>query len=145
MTRLPLIAFALQLVISGCAGPAADYGGLNLVNVSGTITLDGQPLPGAVVTFDAPDGQFSYGMTDSSGGYSLQIDSEQKGVTPGEKTVRISTTRKILGLNSEEGEEDSPADRSAGEKVPARYNKSSELQITVAPEKTRYDFDLQSK
>ena len=67
----------------GCAGaPQADYGQLNLVNASGTVTLDGTPLEKAVVTFDAEDGQFSYGLTDSSGNYTLQIDSVKKGVTP---------------------------------------------------------------
>ncbi|HUQ68165.1 MAG TPA: carboxypeptidase-like regulatory domain-containing protein [Planctomycetaceae bacterium] len=133
----------------GCGRPAADYSTLKLVNATGTVTLDGQPLPDAVVTFDAPDGQFSYGLTNSSGKYSLQIDSEKRGVTPGEKTVRISTTRKILGLNASEGaEEGDPATKPkaavSGEKVPEKYNKNSELKITVSGDKTQYDFDLKS-
>lgn len=130
----------------GCGGPAADYSSLKLVNATGTVKLDGQPLPDAVVTFDAPDGQFSYGLTDSGGRYSLQIDSEMRGVTPGEKTVRISTTRKILGLNASEGEsEGDPAGaKASAEKVPTKYNKDSELKVTVTPDKTQYDFDLKS-
>lgn len=145
-----LTTFLSVSLLAGCGGPpTADYSGLNLVNVSGTVKLDGQPLPSAVVTFDQPDGQFSYGMTDSNGSYSLQIDSHQKGVTPGEKIVRISTTRKILGLNATEGGEGDPANAkpkdSAGEKVPAKYNKASELKVTVAPDKAQHDFDLTSK
>src|SRR5687767_11623739 len=95
--RSLLVLCLLTPLSVGCGGPAADYSGLKLVNATGTIKLDGQPLPGAVVTSDAPDGQFSYGLTGASGNYSLQIDSDHDGVAPGEKTVRISTTRKILG------------------------------------------------
>ena len=134
----------------GCdTAPRMDYGKVDLVKAHGTITLDGQPLSGAVVTFDAPDGQFSYGLTDSSGQYTLQFDSEMTGVTPGKKIVRISTTRKILGLNSEdeEGGEASPEGgpaASAEEKVPAKYNKDSELTVDVTTDETEYDFELSS-
>ena len=54
-------------------------------------------LADAVVTFDGDDGQFSYGLTDAAGHYTLQFDSVKQGVKTGKKTVRISTTRKILG------------------------------------------------
>jgi hypothetical protein len=143
---------AINLLTSlcvGCGGQQSDYSKLGLVNASGTVTLDGQPLPDAVITFDAPDGQFSFGLTDSGGGYSLQLDSDQRGVTPGEKVVRISTTRKILGLNtSEGGEQEAPQPKSKAadknEKVPAKYNKDSELKVTVTSDKSRYDFDLKT-
>ena len=76
------IAFAIVVLggALGCAGaPQADYGQLNLVNASGTVKLDGTPLEKAVVTFDAEDGQFSYGLTDSSGNYTLQLDTRRRG------------------------------------------------------------------
>ncbi|MFM9964901.1 MAG: carboxypeptidase-like regulatory domain-containing protein [Planctomycetaceae bacterium] len=141
------------LWLTGCGvAPSPSYGKLSLLSVSGTVTLDGQPLPEAVVTFDADDGQFSYGRTDSAGRFSLQFDSVKAGVTPGKKIVRISTTRKLLGLNTveEEGEESrpegaaTPAARPA-ELVPDRYNKKSELVADVTPDKTRFDFPLSSK
>jgi len=145
--RFSIASCFLLLLGAGCGGPAADYGGLNLVNATGTIRLDGEPLSGAVVMFEAADGQFAYGLTDSNGGYSLQLDSEMKGVVPGDKTVRISTTKKILGLNSSEGGEADPASAKpqGGEKVPGKYNKASELKVTVTPDKTQYDFELASK
>jgi hypothetical protein len=140
-------ALGLFLLSSaGCGGSRADYSQLGLVNARGKVTLDGQPLAGAVVTFDAPDGQFSYGLTDSGGNYALQIDSQQRGVTPGEKTVRISTTRKILGLNTGDGGEEGDPDEKPrdAEKVPDKYHKDSQLKITVSSDKTQYDFDLTS-
>lgn len=141
----------LLLITSGCSTvPATDYGKLGLVEVSGTITLDGQPLADAVVTFEDPtSGQFSFGKTNSSGVYELQLDSEMWGVVPGPKLVRISTTRKILGLNSdeeggsEEGEE-GPAAPRVVEAVPEKYNTKSELQVTVSESETTFDFDLKS-
>lgn len=143
------------MLISGCSPvPKSDYDLVELIPASGTITLDGNPLPNAVVTFDAPDGQFSYAKTNSSGHYTLQFDSVKQGVTPGEKTVRISTARKILGLNStEEGGEPSNESQGDGvakkqaetETVPAKYNRQSELKLEVTADQTVYDFELSSR
>lgn len=138
----------------GCGiAPAPNYGKVSLLSVSGTVTLDGKALPEAVVTFDAEDGQFSYGLTDSAGRFSLRFDSVKSGVTAGKKTVRISTTRKILGLNTnDEGGGESAGEGAAAkpaapptELVPARYNKKSELSVEVSPNKTHFDFPLVSK
>ena len=89
-------------------------------------------------------------MTDANGEYELHFDTVAGGVTPGAKTVRISTTRKILGLNTEDGEGEvgatSATKRAAGaEKVPPKYNGKSELKIEVTPDKKEYNFDLVSK
>ena len=148
-----------MLFATGCGGvtPTSDYSKITLLNVTGTVTLDGKPLPAAVVTFDAPDGQFAFGQTDSNGKFSLQHDSEKSGATPGKKTVRISTTRKILGLKStDSGGGEAPAGEDGGgegdaakpratEQVPIRYNKKSELTVEVSPDKTHFDFPLVSK
>jgi hypothetical protein len=142
--------FLLNLaLLCGCEGaPASNYDGLGLVPVSGKITLDGQPLPNAVVTFDAPDGQFAYGLTDANGQYSLQVDSVAKGCPPGPRVVRVSTARKILGLNSSEegGQEggEGPPKPKAEERVPAKYNKDSDQKVEVSKGTTSYDFDLKS-
>lgn len=141
-----------MLVSTGCGtAPSARYDTVEIVNASGTIKLDGQPLPQAVVTFEDPtNSTFSFGLTDSGGAYSLQLDSVKSGVTVGPKTVRISTTRKILGLNtSEEGGESSTEGGATKapqpEQVPAKYNQKSELTADVSAGKTKFDFDLSSK
>jgi hypothetical protein len=143
---LPIVGL---LLLAGCStGPRMDYSQVELVDATGTITLDGQPLAGAVVTFDGDDGTFSYGLTDSAGHYTLQFDSVKQGVKTGKKTVRISTTRKILGLNSDDeaggGEGQKAKAPAAVERVPAKYNKNSELTVEVTPDRTEYDFDLKS-
>lgn len=141
----------------GCGPPSADYSKVDLVPVSGTVTLDGQPLAQAVITFENPDnGMFAYALTNASGGYELQFDSVKKGCTPGSKIVRISTTRSIPGLTPEagevgdgEGEEESGEEEGAAparrqERVPAAYNRESTLQVEVSSGSRTHDFDLTS-
>lgn len=152
---IPTGSLQSAVVGAGCGvAPSTDYSKVKLLSVSGIVTLDGNPLPNAVVTFDAEDGQFSFGLTDSGGRFSLRFDSAKSGVTSGKKIVRISTTRKILGLNTEEeggGEESGREDATAKtavrptELVPDRYNKKSELSVEVSPDKTHFDFPLVSK
>lgn len=142
-----IVVFPLTLLIlAGCgSNPKADYGRLQLVKAGGTVKLDGQPLSGAVISFDdLTDGSFSCGLTDSSGNYRLQLDSVKSGVKPGSKVVRISTSRKIIGLNSnvEEGaEEESPTP----DRVPEKFNSKSTLIVEVTSDKTSYDFDLKTE
>lgn len=154
MSKLLSYPMYLTLIVlfAGCGiAPQADYGAVELIQATGTITLDGEPLPDAVVTFDSEDGQFSYALTDDSGSYRLNFDSVMKGVTPGKKIIRISTTRKVTGLNSsEEGASDdegaTPENaQRAAELVPAKYNRQSELTTEVTSEQTTYDFKLSSK
>ena len=148
-------AFGVGLVLalamaSGCESkPQAAYGSLGLVSVSGRVTLDGRPLAKAVITFDdVQDGTFSYGQTDSGGNYTLQLDSDMRGVKPGKKIVRISTTRKILGLNSSEEAGESSLEggsvkpEAAKERVPDKYYKNSELTAEVSPSSRTFHFDL---
>lgn len=146
---------AAVIAIVGCGGPPqSNYGSVKLVSAGGTVKLDGTPLPNAVVTFETDDGQFSYGMTDSAGNYKLRFDSAKDGVIPGKKIVRISTTRKIPGLN-EVGPAREPEEMSdeairtetsaaSDERVPPRYNQQSELTVEVSPDRTQFDFDLAS-
>ena len=56
------------LVIAILAGCAAEEES-KLGEVTGTITLDGQPVDGAVVQFvpQGPDGTTSYGLSDKGG------------------------------------------------------------------------------
>lgn len=158
---------ALLLAVVGCGGPpSADYSKVDLLSVDGTVTLDGKPLANAVITFENPDeGTFAYALTDASGGYELRFDSVMMGCTPGTKVVRISTTRRIPGLNGgegdegggegegdlgegevgeEAGEDGGAAASRGGELVPAKYNGESELTVEVAPGSQHHDFDLVS-
>jgi hypothetical protein len=86
------LAFILGIFIC-CAGCNSGGG----VDVSGVVTLDGQPLPGVQITFDrpelSPNENIGYvGRTDAEGRYSLRpILGEGSGVPPGKYRVSLTT------------------------------------------------------
>ena len=135
--RSPLL---LVLVLAlGCgAGKRAS--------VSGTVTLDGKPLPGALVSFQpvgegqvAP-GAGSTGRTDDKGQYTLQVIGGGNGAVVGWHKVRISCP-------VEEGPSNPDEDRRTPQKdrVPARYNRKSELKFEVKPGSNTADWPLTTK
>ena len=136
--RRAFLAAALLAAAAGCDGrPTANYSTLNLAEVGGRVTLDGQPLEGAVVRFYKPGNRarYAYGQTDADGAYSLRYNSRQAGVTPGPKEVRISTA--VTGPEVKGG--------GGPERVPVRYNRDTELTATVDRNGSHtFDFDLTS-
>ncbi|MFH5803609.1 carboxypeptidase regulatory-like domain-containing protein [Alienimonas sp. DA493] len=137
LSRFSLLTACAVVLAAGCDRPSADYDGLQLADVSGVVTIDGEPLPGAVVRFyKAGDRvRYAYGETDAEGRYSLRYNSEAEGVSPGKKDVVISTA-----LSGPE------VQRKAGpERVPARYNRDTELTRTVERDGSHtFDFALTS-
>ena len=138
---------------AGCDGRAVDtdYSVLGLVAVSGTVWLDGTPLAAAVVTFEAADRTYSWARTDADGRYVLMFNSEQPGVTPGQKTVRISLFGSLgeSEANIEGGQ--SPDDLAPGqsespesEVVPDCYGSESGIVVEVTADSRTIDFHLDS-
>tara|TARA_R110002111_G_scaffold203713_2_gene268540 strand:- start:2209 stop:2682 length:474 start_codon:yes stop_codon:yes gene_type:complete len=141
-----LFTVCLLALISGCGGSInADYSQLDLIDVSGTVTLDGQPLPGATVAFEASDGTFSSGVTDEGGHFNLMFNTEKSGCLTGDKTVRIK-----VGGDLENPDEESEGENEQGRQVgsqiviPAQYNKKSTLEVTVDADHRSFEFDLKS-
>ena len=152
--RTALAALVLALIAAGCGGIRSDYSKVTLIDAGGTITLDGRPLAGATVVFRDPGGSFSSGVTDADGRYRLQFDSVKAGVTPGPKTVLV-TSRPVgeeAGTEADdaaEAETDDEAGEAAGrpaasEQIPARYNRRSTLAVEVTSDTRTFDFDLTS-
>ncbi|WP_206028416.1 carboxypeptidase-like regulatory domain-containing protein [Thalassoroseus pseudoceratinae] len=142
-----VLACIVTLLGVGCGGLHTDYSQLDLAEVSGTITLDGEPLPNARVKFENETGGYSYGLTDDSGAYTLMFNSEKSGIQPGEKTVRIFTVGggPEFSLGQEEMVEEDPDAPTEQEIIPAKYNSESELTETVESGSQTINFDLQSK
>ena len=78
----------LSVVTCGC-------GGVKIVPVSGTVTLDGQPLAGAHISFEPVEGtitETSTATTDTDGRYDLEcLSSGRMGAVPGTHRVLITT------------------------------------------------------
>jgi hypothetical protein len=127
------------LIVAGC-------GGSGLGEVTGKVTLDGQPLAGAIVTFYPQEGRPSIGMTDSEGNYELGFTASEKGAVVGKHTVRI-TTGAGEDREDESGEDEDQEEGAdfADPTIPAKYNSKSELTREVTSGSNEFDFDLQSQ
>ncbi|WP_339736410.1 carboxypeptidase-like regulatory domain-containing protein [uncultured Gimesia sp.] len=140
-----VLFFSLLILTAGCGGSInADYSKLDLVDVSGTVTLDGQPLSGATVAFEAGDGTFSSGVTNESGDFKLMFNSEQSGCLTGDKTVRIQFKGDSENPD-EESEEEGGTSTQPQSIIPEQYNKKSTLKASVDSSHTTFEFDLKSK
>lgn len=134
---LPLWA-AVLLVVVGCSSRPA------IVPVSGLVTLDGKPLANAHVAFQSVGGSKSnagagsFGFTDESGRYTLQlIDGDQPGAVVGDYRVEIN-------LKVESDDRD-PRLRPPAKMLPERYNRDTELRFTVTRQgAASANFDLRS-
>lgn len=120
---------ALLLVLcpmSGCGGQPYKF-----AKVSGTVTLDGQPLADARVLFTPTEkknpGPSSSATTDASGRYTLAAISGQPGAVVGNHRVSITTAR---GKGSSR---DDRGTQAVQEILPACYNADTRLSFDVPP------------
>jgi hypothetical protein len=129
---------ACGVAACGVILPMIGCGPDNVGQVSGTVTLDGQPLEGAFVEFQPVAGNTpSRGITDAAGEYTLQYTRDIEGAELGEHTIRIST------FNGGDPDAEPPKPR-VPEKVPAEYNSRTTLKATVEKGSNEIDFDLKS-
>lgn len=129
--------FFLSMLVVGLAGCGSDTIGY----VEGTVTLDDQPLEGALVTFIPEEGgRPAYGRTNADGWYELTYTRKEKGALIGTNSVEINT--------ESEGDPDAenPAFRkSVPERIPAKYNVNTELTAEVESGSNTFNFDLSSE
>lgn len=118
------------VVVVGCGEQRSD-----LAQVRGTVKLDGQPLAKALVEYipQGTQGVVSIGRTDERGNYEMQATQSATGASLGINKVRI-TTFEILDDNGKQS--------IVKERVPTKYNKATELTVTVKAERNMFDFDL---
>jgi len=126
-----LITWCLFWPFSAGCGNSVELG-----QVAGTITLDGQPLAKAKIEFQPQEiGSPSYGRTDENGHYELMFAVDTPGAMLGKHVVRISTFRQ------EPGSGGPPV--TIPERVPPKYNEKSELIREVKPGRNTFDFRLE--
>jgi len=155
----------LGVMLVGCSGPGdADYAKLNLVDITGTVMVDGVPVEGVEVRFEDNPFQYSFGVTDSSGTYKMMLNNRKSGVTPGSKKVRfvpksggggggVSDAASAIPQEGDDGEARETAegevieiakDGAGSGKVPACYNSDPKISVEVSKTTTKFDFDLKS-
>jgi len=127
-----LLMIALMLQV-GC-GPS----GPDIARVQGTVTMDGKPLPNAIIMFVPVGGRPSVSETDANGKYVLEFSGGRKGAIPGINRVEINTGR----LAYEKDGKNYPAVK---ESVPVQYNRLTTLEFNVeAGKNNTADFALKS-
>ena len=149
ITPILSVLCGLGLVaLSGCGGVAAKdeqhYRAQGVAQITGRVTLDGQPLPYAQIQFSSGKSlgsSFCYGVTDADGKYQMRINSQRTGSMPGDKIVRIWTTMRGDDFELLMSDRSYPAN----ETIPIEYNRESTLTVTVEPNKSQvHNFDLKS-
>jgi len=122
-----ILAAAALVLAAGCS----CSGRPPLGSVSGTVTLDGQPLANALVMF-TPEGpgRTSLGTTDAEGKYTLAYLRDIVGANPGRHYVRITTATEQNG---------------GREILPSKYHAQSTLSADVVAGSNTIDFSLMSR
>jgi len=110
--------------------------------VSGIITLDGEPVEGAYVSYLPlfPEGieLNAAAPTDAEGRYEMQYSIDRNGVLLGPHRVLVST---LDDIKMPDGR-----NKKIPERMPAIYvNEKSPLEITIVAGKNDGSFDLSSK
>ena len=116
------------LAIGGCGGEPVpeEYSGPPVV--SGAVSLDGFPLPGVTVSFESPEAGSFKTNTGKTGKYSFE--GEETSPPLGKYLVRITASADAAAADSE------------SQRLPARYNSTSELVVDVMSRQNPIDFPL---
>jgi hypothetical protein len=144
----------LLAVASGCTERAADDVGegpdlSNLAPVSGVITLNGEPLAGAVVTFLPEHWSTAVGECNKKGEFRLST-SDRPGVPPGHYKVAISllvsAEGEPQGLGPRSSMSPTPGILSAKEMLPREYADLGTTKLTadVPKEGGTFNFDVKA-
>jgi hypothetical protein len=131
----------LAVCVVGCVGCSGRPKNVAR-KVSGKVTLGGQPLPNASVTFTPTEGSPSFGLTDAEGKYNLvwgqQRGKRIEGAQIGEHSVTISTFQ-FGDPSAKQAKAEVP------EKVPFKYREGPDrLKATVKSGANEINFDLES-
>lgn len=129
-------------MVAGCGGRP------DRVEVSGKVTLDGQPLPNANIHFRPMPGEDmrdSVGSTDENGEFVMNCFGDEDGVPPGEYRVAINAQKRESSGEVESGDYDWNA--KVTWLAPAKYAtvESSGLTATVEKGMEPLHFELKSE
>lgn len=124
-------AYLAALCQGGCGSKPEGFPAM--APVTGTVTMDSNPLQKVLVTFLADKGIVTSGVTDASGRYTLLYRGTHRGAGIGRNTVQVTTLP------------DDPSMGLAKEPIPAVYNSQSTLTAEVVAGANTFDFALESK
>lgn len=122
---LALVSLTAAIVLStGCSQgdrPPLGY-------VSGTVTIDGEPLRGVIVAYLPDQGRTAVGTTDENGKYEIEYLQGVKGCKVGPSTIGFMA----------------PTGGSPSHAIPPKYENKSEFKVDVKAGNNKFDFNLES-
>jgi len=137
-----LLTTLLFSSLAGCGAGQQQADGLPREAVSGTVTLDGQPLSGASIEFVPAE-------PNSPGGTSGEVEKGRfviegdRGPVAGSYRVLISS---LLGTKVDASQPPGEAPAPKKDPIPAKYNTKSDLKVEVkAGGPNTFEFALSSK
>ena len=120
---------AAMVLLAGCGGDGR-------VQVTGSVTLDGEPLETGTIAFRPADGQGpTAGALITAGRYTVRV-------MPGPMFVEIQGFREVGRGRVVEFDPDSPIVAITEPIVPPKYNTATELQVEVSASNRQLDFAL---
>ncbi len=124
--------------IAGCSGRPKTVA----KKVSGTVTLGGQPLPNAMVTFAPTNGTPSIGRTDAEGKYNLVWTQQGRRIIEGAQIGDHIVMIRTLEFGDPNAKPPKPE---IPEKVPYKYRtEAGQLKATVKAGVNTIDFPLEA-
>jgi hypothetical protein len=135
--RLMPVMFGLFL--PGCSGAFQDH-----AEVSGTVTYQGKPLPGGIITFTSDKGEQTSATIDENGHYTISVE-----IGPGNIVIDNQLLKKDLPVPEpllNQPDEVVQSTKLIGKHIPIREaysaKQSSSLLYTVTPGSQVKDIEL---
>jgi hypothetical protein len=134
-----IILFAIGLAATTGCGPRTDR-----LELSGHVTLDGQPLDSGSIRFTSQGSQklMASGAVITGGEFNIP---REKGLPPGTYSVEVSapdTSAPLVSQPAAPGEPRLPP--TAPERIPAEYNENRSIEVTVDGD-NHFRFDIESR
>jgi hypothetical protein len=129
-------AVLLTVVTGGCGGET-----LSLVEVTGTISYQGEPVPNADVMFQPPEAPPAMGRSDEQGSFSL-VTSGRPGAAPGPARVAVTAFEVLEEVPA--GDADPEGYSEQRSLIPEKYMNviSSPLAVEVPESGGHFDLEL---
>ena len=139
------LCLGLLLGITGCSKDPAPG------KVTGTLTLNGEPVSNAMICFYPDNGSASIGVSDEKGKYELLFTEDRKGAEIGSHKVTISTGRPAERQAATDPNDPSgavkPGNPAVKESIPSKYvnRETTDLVKEVKAGRQTIDIEISTK
>ncbi|PQO27198.1 hypothetical protein C5Y97_28565 [Blastopirellula marina] len=107
-----------------------------MLNINGTVTMDGEPVEAGSITLTPVDG------SSKVGGGAFENGTFSTRAAPGEMAVQIRGHEIVKLPHPTREQVERGLDTERHEIIPGAYNSASKLRITISPDNTTFDFAL---